>query len=130
MEKALRNGGLRGDLAQSVLDELEGAIRRGRQGTPIARPVSYLLRLLERAQTGQFVPDAGLPIARERQKQALDVEHRVRRDEEKRQYATERDDPEANSRIQAVIDECFRNLKIPPRAPRDAGPQLKTSASP
>jgi hypothetical protein len=130
VEKAVRNGSLRGDLAQPVLDELEGAVRRGRQGTPIAKPVSYLLSLLRRAQTGQFVPDAGLPIGRERQKQALEVENRVRRDEERRQHAAERDDPKADRRIRALLDECSRALRMPPRAPRDAGPQLKTSASP
>lgn len=129
VEKAVCNGSLHGDLAQPVLDELEGALRRGREGKPIAKPVSYLLTLLKRAQTGQFVPDAGLPIGRERQKQALEVENRVRRDGERRQKLAARDDPEADSRIQAHIAKCQRVLRLGPGLHREVLPQLMASAS-
>lgn len=55
---------------QLILDELEGATRKG----SIKFPVRYLEHLSKKAAAGEFIPDAGLEVAagreRERQRRA------------------------------------------------------------
>lgn len=54
-----------GDLAQALLDELAAAIKGGRIKTS---PVAYLRALVKRAAAGEFNPDAGVKIARDRER--------------------------------------------------------------
>jgi hypothetical protein len=55
--------GLQVDLAQQLLDELAAGISAG---TIRATPLAYLRGLIERAQSGQFTPEAGPRISEQR----------------------------------------------------------------
>lgn len=133
VQKAMRSGDLRADLAQPILDELEGAVRRGQQGQRgrrIEKPVSYLRSLLRRAETDQFCPEAGLPIARERQRQVLETENRVRRAEQRRQQQAVRDDPETRRWVRQHLADFSRTLGMPQGSDRDPTPQRMASVTP
>lgn len=60
------------DVAQSLLDELEGAIRC--PGTIRTTKVQYLRGLVKRYQAGSFVAAAGIPVATRREHQAASDE--------------------------------------------------------
>jgi len=56
---------------QAVLDELEGRIQAEKRGArPLWDVMGYLARLCERARTGEFNPNLGIPVAEARQKLA------------------------------------------------------------
>jgi hypothetical protein len=56
---------------QAVLDELEGRIQAEKRGArPLWDVMGYLARLCERACTGEFNPNLGIPVAEARQKLA------------------------------------------------------------
>lgn len=57
---------LPGDLAQQLLDELAGRIAAG---TLLVSLLTYLRSLVSRASTGNFTPEATLPIAERRKRQ-------------------------------------------------------------
>lgn len=52
------------DVQQQLLDELEGRLN---SYEPLRSPVSFLRAIARKAATGQFIPDAGIPVARQRQ---------------------------------------------------------------
>jgi hypothetical protein len=56
------------DDAQQVLDELAGRMDAMR----VHNPVRYCAKLVERLKRGAFHPDAGLPVARQRQARKLE----------------------------------------------------------
>lgn len=53
------------ELAQALLDELAAAMRAGRIKTS---PIAYLRALVKRANAGEFNPEAGVKIARDRER--------------------------------------------------------------
>ena len=56
---------------QAILDELEGRIQAEKRGArPLWDTMGYLARLCERARTGEFNPNLGLPVAEARAKLA------------------------------------------------------------
>jgi hypothetical protein len=62
--------GLRINEAQQVLDELAGQLTRGK----IDKPVGYGVALIGRLKRGEFVPEAGVPIAELRAAERLQAQ--------------------------------------------------------
>lgn len=87
--------GLSQEIAQQVLDELEGRMN----AAPIRDPIGYGARLIERARRGEFRPGIGRAVAKRRQ---VD-EHGDRARFELQTSA----DPRASATVQR-LPECFR----------------------
>jgi hypothetical protein len=115
-EKAVSSGKIYADHAQPILDELEGALRRGRRTKPIEKPVSYLRSLIKRAQADEFIPDVGPSIERERQKRALELEQMAQRAKQKQLKQAARNDPEAHERIRRHLAEYSRRFGMEPQS--------------
>lgn len=87
-----------GDLAQALLDELDGRLLANAvRGSPVA----YLRGLIARALAGTFLPEAGVPIATARRQRQLAAEQRALREAEERRQAALQATPEYQARVRA-----------------------------
>lgn len=56
------------DVAQALLDELDGRLK---VGAPLRSPLAYLRGLVRRARSGRFVPELGLRVAAQRRRREM-----------------------------------------------------------
>lgn len=99
--------GLNRDQQQQLLDELQGAHNAGR---PPKRLAGWIRELVARTQRGEFIPDLGLQVAKERAKHAAaNAEAAIRREEAER-AARRRSDPEELARRRAKLESIKEEL--------------------
>ncbi|PPT73840.1 hypothetical protein XaplCFBP3122_18835 [Xanthomonas arboricola pv. populi] len=84
---------------QEVLDELAGKMAGQ---APPKQPMSWLFRVIELAAAGQFVPDAGRAVAKERERRSREEAERQLRAVEVGRQAARVADPEELARRRAV----------------------------
>ncbi|WP_104599279.1 hypothetical protein [Xanthomonas arboricola] len=96
--KFARHGLLDG-VRQEVLDELAGKMAGQ---APPKQPMSWLFRVIELAAAGQFVPDAGRAVAKERERRSREEAERQLRAVEVGRQAARVADPEELARRRAV----------------------------
>lgn len=84
------------DQAQMLLDELSGRLQKN---TIHTSPIAYLRGLVQRAQSGHFVPELAAGIAAARRKTAEDAMLRARREADAQRLAAEEATPEFQAKV-------------------------------
>ncbi|WP_137189085.1 hypothetical protein [Stenotrophomonas rhizophila] len=92
--------GLPNSVRQEVLDELAGKMAGL---APPRQPMSWLFRVIDLAAAGQFVPDAGKALAKERVRRSREEAERQQRAVEVGRQAARSIDPEELARRRSVI---------------------------
>lgn len=90
------------DQAQALLDELSARLQANAVRTS---PLAYLRGMVNRARTGQFIPELGLRVAAARSKNHHDLVLRQERDAESQRLAAERATPEYQAKVAARREE-------------------------
>jgi hypothetical protein len=85
---------------QEVLDELAGKMAGL---APPKQPMSWLFRIIELATAGQFIPDAGNAVAKERVRRSREEAERQQRAVEVGRQAARSTDPEELARRRSVV---------------------------
>ncbi len=99
VEREFEKHGLPGELRQEVLDEFTGKMA---SLTPPKQPISWLLRVIERAANDQFTPDAGCAVAKERSRRSREAAELQQRMVETARQEALRADPDEQLRRRAV----------------------------
>lgn len=105
--------------AQDVLDELAGLSSIGRPPTKL---MGWLRECAARAQRGEFVLDAGIPVKQARVRAAADAAAADIRRAEDAAAAARRNDPEARARADAACHAAAETLGLRPRIPAPRSP--------
>lgn len=84
------------DQAQMLLDELSGRLQKN---TIHTSPIAYLRGLVQRAQSGQFVPELAAGIAAARRKKIDEAMARAQRDVDAQRLAAEQDTLEFQAKV-------------------------------
>lgn len=96
--------GLKPEEQQQLLDELAGALVGPK---PPRQMASWLRALRMRMEAGEFMPDMGLTIIKERQRRIAEQEDHRRKASERKQEEERRNDPEFRSRSQVARKEAI-----------------------
>jgi hypothetical protein len=97
-------GGMKHEEQQQLLDELAGALGSPK---PPRQMASWLRALRMRMEAGEFMPDMGLAIIKERQRRIAEEEDHRRKAAERKQEEEKRNDPEFSSRSEAARKEAI-----------------------
>lgn len=84
--------------AQTLLDELHARLQKN---TIHTSPVAYLRGMVQRAITGEFVPELAVGVAAARRKQAEEAIARAQRDADVQRLAAEQEAPEFHAKVAA-----------------------------
>ena len=84
------------DQAQVLLDELDGRLQKNAIHTS---PIAYLRGLVQRTQSGQFIPELAAGIAAARRKKSEDAVSRARREADAQRLVAEQATPEFQAKV-------------------------------
>jgi len=116
---------------QQMLDELVHAARKGE----VHKPAGYLVRLIQRAEASQYMPDGALIVARERREAAAAMAAKAAAEEDAATRRTRRVDPVAEERVRAAAAAAIASIggllaPRPSEAEKSKAPDLDSPVIP